>query len=204
MAAALAEQADHGSVTTSRLAGTAEAVASLNTAVVDHLVAGELPQYLFEGTKGTIGIGSPDSLVGPSRGGLFVFTDRRVFMLIGTGDGNKTLSLCYEDVETADYELTEDETAYRLTVATAETDYYPRVPPTYDADDIEQAVEYARYKHKTATPDSDRDPEEDALTERDEESIRERLERLGEARRRELISEEEYQKRRGRLLDLLD
>jgi hypothetical protein len=201
LAELLATQADHPSVTVERLAGSNEAVADLESPVVTHLVEGERPQYCFESHADGVGLGDPDATVEPERGGAFLFTDLRVFLLVGLADGDKSLSLPYESV--ADVDCHPGMDRHRIELAAEETTYHLWIPASFDREAVERAAEYATYRRKQATPDrgskasaSESEGDSDAP-----QSVHERLERLGDAKSRGLIDEEEFQRRKEELLD---
>ena len=189
----LAERADHRSVTTDRLAGSADAVADLRSAVVSHLRDGEQPKFCFESAPEGVGIGDEESTVVPDRGGVFVFTDLRVYLLLGVGDADKALSLPYESVAVAEAHPGMDR--HRIDLRTEETSYHLWVPTSYDGDDVTRAAEYATYQHKRATPDTGGG---EAVRE-EPQTVEERLRRLGDAHSRGLISTEEFERRKQEL-----
>ncbi|MFC4549273.1 MULTISPECIES: SHOCT domain-containing protein [Halorussus] len=193
-AAMLAERADHRSVTTERLAGSADAVTGLRSPVVSHLRDGEQPKFCFESAPEGVGIGDEESTVVPDRGGVFVFTDLRVYLLLGVGDADKALSLPYESL-TAPAEAHPGMDRHRIHLRTEETSYHLWVPASFDGDDAAQAAEYATYQHKRATPDTGggQTPSEEPQT------VEERLRRLGDAHSRGLISTEEFERRKQEL-----
>ena len=198
LAKLLASRADHPSVTADRLAGSSDGVADLESPLVTHLVEGERPQYCFESHADGIGLGDPDATVGPERGGVFLFTDRRVFLLLGLADGDRSLSLPYGSLAGAD--ASPGTRRHRIELAAEGTTYHLWIPASFDREAIEQAAEYATYRRKQETPDARDDSSESEIT-GDSQSVHERLERLGDARSRGLIDEEEFQRRKEALLD---
>lgn len=194
MASVLAERADHWSVTTDRLVGAADAVADLRTPIVSHLTDGEEPKFLFECDAEGVGIGSEDATVVPERGGAFVFTNLRVYLLLGVDEEDKALSLRYESVEAA--RAHEGMRRHRIHVRTEETSYHLWIPTAFDADDVSRAAEYATYQHKRATPDSGGGE----VVQKKPQSVEDRLERLGDAHSRGLIDTEEFERRKQELV----
>lgn len=192
----LASRADHPSVTADRLAGTADGVTDLESPVVAHLVDGEEPAFCFESHDRGIGIGDPGATVEPERGGVFLFTDVRVYLQLGLPDGDRALSLSYASI--TDAEFHPGMRRHRIELAYEGTSYHLWVPTSFDRDSVAQAVEYATYRHKQATPDRGRG----GWSANDAQSVRERLERLGEAKSRGIIDDEEYQHRKEKLLRL--
>ena len=214
LAAMLASRADHPSVTTDRLAGTADAVADLESPVVAHLVEGERPQFCFESHADGVGVGDPDATIAPERGGVFLFTDLRVYLRLGLAGGDEALSLPYESITEADshYEMGR----HRIDLAVERTSYHLWIPTAFDRDAVSRAVEYANYRRKQETPDresrgengtGDEDGDGGGGADGDggdadgSQSVHERLERLGDAKSRGLIDEEEFQRRKEELLD---
>jgi hypothetical protein len=194
LAAMLASRADHPSVTADRLAGGAEPVAELRRPVIAHLVEGEQPEFCFDAAPAGIGVDDPEETVSPSRGGVFMFTDRRVYLLLGMADGDKSRSLPYESIGCI--EGHSGGRRHRIELEFEGTRYHLWIAGGYDADDVASAVEYASYRHTQATPDTG-----DASDWADSgpQSVRERLERLGEAHSRGLISTEEFEHRKEEL-----
>lgn len=193
-ASLLAERADHWSVTADRLAGTADAVSDLRTPVVTHLTEGEEPKFLFESDDEGVGIGSEDATVAPDRGGVFVFTNLRLYLLLGVGEEDKALSLPYESVVAA--EAKPGMRHHRIDVTADGRTYYLRIPTTFDDEDVSRAAEYATYQHTQATPDSGGGE----VVQKEPQSVEERLERLGEAHSRGLIDTEEFERRKHELM----
>jgi len=195
LAAMLASRADHRSVTADRLAGDADAVADLRRPVIDHLVEGEQPEFCFDAAPAGVGVDDPDETLSPSRGGVFLFTDLRVYLLLGMADGDKSRSLPYESIDRI--ERRSGGRRHRIELGFEGTRYHLWIAGGYDADDVASAVEYASYRHKRATPDTG-----DASDWADSgpQSVRERLERLGEAHSRGLISTEEFERRKEELM----
>lgn len=202
LASMLASRADHGSVTPDRLAGTADAVADLPP-VVSHLVDGEQPKFLFDSDAKGVGIGGPEATVSPERGGVFLFTDLRAYLLLGVGDDHKALSLPYGAITTAVYHR--GIRRHRVELATGETSYHLWIPTSFDREGVERAVEYATYRHKEESPDAGGgEGESEAEIDPDDggpQSVRERLERLGGAHSRGLIDTEEFERRKEKLTD---
>ncbi|WP_158057389.1 hypothetical protein [Halorussus halophilus] len=194
-AALLAERADHWSVTTERLAGSGDAVSELQTAIVSHLLDGESPKYCFDCHERGVGMGDPDDTVVPERGGVFLFTDERVYLHLGVGEDDKSLNLDYESIQAAEVHV--GVRRHRIELELAETSYHLWIPTAFDEDDLNGAVGYARFQHKRATPDSG----DGELRDSGPKSVKERLERLGEAHSRGLVDTEEFERRRGTLLE---
>jgi hypothetical protein len=192
----LATQADHPSVTVERLAGSSDGVADLESPVVTHLVDGECPQYCFESHADGVGLGDPDATVDPERGGVFLFTDLRVYLLVGLADGDRSLSVPYESVTSVDFDHRMGR--HRIELVTDETTYYLWIPTSFDREAVSRAVEYARYRRKQETPDRETGAADDPDA---PQTVSERLERLGDAKSRGLIDEEEFQRRKEELLD---
>ncbi|WP_132057652.1 hypothetical protein [Halorussus amylolyticus] len=182
LASMFASRADHDSVTADRLSGSADAVSGLRTPVVGRLVRGEEPKFLFDADEKGVGIGGPEATVSPDRGGVFLFTDLRVCLVVGVGDEDKTLSLAYESVSSASYHRAVRR--HRVELAFEGTSYHLWTPTKFDRDAVERAVEYATYRHKQETPDTGGDGMDSEETASDSQSQRERLERLGEAHAR--------------------
>ena len=193
-ASLLAAWADHWSVTAERLAGSGDAVAQLETAIVSHLLDGERPKYCFDCHETGVGVGGPEETIAPDRGGVFVFTDLRVYLHLGLAETDKSLNLDYESIQSASAHV--GVRRHRLELRLAETSYHLWIPTTFDGDDLRGAVGYATFQHKRATPDTG----EGQLGEADAPSVTERLERLGEAHSRGLVDTEEFERRRGALL----
>ena len=200
----LASRADHRSVTADRLAGTADAVADLPP-VVSHLADGEQPKFLFDSDAKGVGIGGPEATVSPERGGVFLFTDLRAYLLLGVGDDHKALNLPYDAITAAVYHR--GIRRHRIELVTEETSYHLWLPTSFDRDGVERAVEYATYRHKEETPDAGGGEagsgakEGDESDETDPQGVRERLERLGDAHSRGLIDTEEFERRKEGLTD---
>lgn len=205
LASMLASRADHRSVTVDRLAGTADAVSELPP-VVSHLVDGEQPKFLFDSDAKGVGIGGPEATVSPERGGVFLFTDLRAYLLVGVADDEKALSLPYDAITAATYHR--GIRRHRVELATGETSYHLWIPTSFDRDGVKRAVEYATYRHKQETPDTGSDEAEtgtdSAASDSDDggpQNVRERLERLGDAHSRGLIDTEEFERRKDGLTD---
>lgn len=201
LASMLASRADHRSVTADRLAGTADAVSDLPP-VVSHLVDGEQPEFLFDSDAKGVGIGGPEATVSPERGGVFLFTDLRVYLLLGVGDDDRALSLPYDAIATAVYHR--GIRRHRVELATEETSYHLWIPTAFDREGVERAVEYATYRRKQETPDIGGDEADSTAADLDEtgaQSVRERLERLGDAHSRGLVDTEEFERRKEELTD---
>ncbi|WP_115863705.1 SHOCT domain-containing protein [Halorussus litoreus] len=203
LASMLASRADHHSVTADRLAGTADGVADLESPPVSYLAEGERPQFCFESHADGLAVGDSDatidalSTVAPERGGVFLFTDRRVFVLLGVAEDDESVSLAYDRIESA--EAHDGMGRHRVELRLPETTYYLLISSSFDRETVSKAVEYATYRRKQATPDlSDREEDADAGG---PQTVRERLERLGDAKSRGLIDEEEFQRRKEELLD---
>lgn len=194
LASMLAERADHETVTADRLDGTADAVAGLQSAVVTHLVNGEQPKFCFECHEEGVGLGTPETTIEPESGGIYCFTDRRVYLQLGIGDGDKSLSIPYGDV--SDVHHREGRRRHRIDLGVSDTDYLLWVSARFDAEDVARATEYATYRRKAETPDAGAGEES-----KDSQNLRERLERLGDAKSRGLIDEQEFQHRKEQLLD---
>jgi hypothetical protein len=191
----LASRADHHSVTADRLAGTADAVADLESPVVAELVEGEAVKFCFECHPDGISVGDPEATVDPERGGVFAFTDLRVYVRLGLADGDESVSLTYDDVTAADCH--EGMRRHRIDLAAGGTTYHLWIPTAFDREDVARAAEYATYRHKQETPDEGGGTSDSG----EPQSVRERLERLGDAKSRGLIDEEEFQRRKERLLE---
>ncbi|UPV73467.1 SHOCT domain-containing protein [Halorussus limi] len=194
-ASMLAERADHRSVTAERLAGTADAVADLTETLVAVLAEAERPKFCFECGEGGVGFGDPDSTVTPERGGVYLITNRRVYVRLGVGDEDRSLSLPYGEI--AGVRHRSGQRRHRIDLAVSGSRYYLWVSPEFDAGDVAEAAEYVSYRHTAETPDSGAD---DASSD-ESQSLRERLARLGDAKSRGLIDEEEFQHRKDELLD---
>ena len=203
LATMLASRADHRSVTADRLAGTADAVSDLPP-VVSHLVDGERPKFLFDSDAKGVGIGGPEATVSPERGGVFLFTDLRAYLLLGVGDDEKALSLPYDAITAATYHR--GIRRHRVELATDETSYHLWIPASFDREGVKRAVEYATYRHKRETPDTgsgetETDSAASDSADASPQSTRERLERLGDAHSRGLIDTEEFERRKEKLTD---
>lgn len=190
----LADRADHESVTSDRLDGTADAVSGLRSAVVTHLVDGEKPKFCLECHEDGVGLGDPEATVEPDSGGVYCFTDRRVYLQLGVGDGDESLSIPYGDV--SDVHHREGRRRHRIDLAVSDTVYYLWVSASFDAEDVSRAAEYVTYRRKAEAPDTGA-----GEWSRDSQNLRERLERLGDAKSRGLIDEQEFQRRKEQLLD---
>jgi hypothetical protein len=190
----LADCADHGTVTADRLDGTADAVAGLQSAVVTHLVSGERPKFCFECHEDGVGLGDPENTVEPELGGVYCFTDLRVYLQLGLSDGDKSLSIPYGDISAVHHR--EGRRRHRIDLAVSDTDYFLWVPSSFDAEDVARAAEYATYRRKAETPDTGAGERS-----RDSQNLQERLKRLGDAKSRGLIDEQEFQHRKEQLLD---
>lgn len=195
LAAMLASQADHHSVTADRLAGTADGVADLETAPVTHLADGEEPAFCFESHDDGVSVDDPEDALEPERGGVFLFTDCRVFLQLGFADGDETRSFPYRAVTATDFHVGLDR--HRVDLRIAETNYHLWIPTAFDRDAISRAVEYVAYRRKCETPDRGAG----AIDSGSPQTVTERLERLGDAKSRGLIDEEEFQRRKEELLD---
>jgi hypothetical protein len=196
LASMLADQADHESVTADWLAGAADAVADLESAVVTRLESGERPMFCFEVHESGVGIGESVATVEPERGGIYCFTDRRVYVQLGAKGGDETLSVRYRDVSGVRHR--EGRRRHRIDLRVSETAYFLWVSASVDAADVARAAEYATYRRKAESPDVGGESERSS---RESQSLRERLERLGDAKSRGLIDEEEFQRRKEQLLD---
>jgi len=194
MASMLASRADHGSVTAERLAGTAAGVPDLDAPPVAHLVEGERPQFCFESAAEGVSVGDPAETVDPERGAVFVFTDRRILLLLGLADGDEDVSLAYGGVASADWD--DEMGRHRLELDAEAATFHLWIPTTVDRDAVARAVKYVTYRHKEVTPDRNADADPDGS-----QTVRERLERLGDARSRGLLDDEEFQRRKEELLD---
>jgi hypothetical protein len=173
-------------------------VADLESPLVTHLTEGERPQYCFESHADGVGLGDPDATVDPERGGVFLFTDLRAFLLLGLADGDRSLSLPYGSL--AGVDAHPGPPRHRIDLAAEGTAYHLWIPGSFDRETVEQPAEYATYRRKQETPDR-----RNATSASDDpdapQSVHERLERLGDARSRGLIDEEEFQRRKEALLD---
>lgn len=193
-AAMLADRADHPSVTADRLAGAADGVAELESALVAHLVDGERPRFCFEAAPAGVGLGDPDATVDPERGGVFLFTDLRVYLQLGVGEtGDKSLSLAYGDIDGVDHR--DGPKRHRIDLSVGDATYYLWIPGRFDADGVARAAEYATYRRKEENPDTGGG--DASGTER--QTVEERLRRLGDAHSRGLISTEEFERRKQNL-----
>jgi len=196
LAAMLASRADHPSVTADRLAGDADAVADLRRPVVAHLVAGEQPEFCLDAAPPGVGVDAPDETLSPDRGGVFLFTDRRVYLLLGMADADRSRSLPYGSIDRIERHA--GGRRHRIELGFEGTRYHLWVAGTHDADDVASAVEYATYRRKRETPDTGAGADWD---ESGPQSVRERLERLGEAHSRGLIDTEEFERRKEELIE---
>ncbi|WP_135826679.1 SHOCT domain-containing protein [Halorussus ruber] len=214
LASMFASRAGHESVTTARLAGRADAVADLESSVVTHLASGEHPKFCFECHEAGVGIGDPEDTVEPDRGGIYCFTDRRIFVQLGVGDRDESLSVPYSDVSGVRHR--EGRRRHRIDIAVSDAAYYLWIPASVDAAAVVRAAEYVKNQHTAESTDASHDTAEPTDTSHDTaesadasdewpsgdpETLRERLERLGDAKSRGLIDEEEFQHRKERLLD---
>jgi hypothetical protein len=201
LAELLASRADHPSVTADRLAGSSDAAADLESPVVTHLVEGERPRYCFESHADGVGLGDPDATADPERGGVFLFTDLRAYLLLGLADGDRSLSLPYESIASVDFY--QEMSRHRIELAAEGTTYHLWIPASFDREAVSRAVEYATYRRKQEMPDRGSEvPESESGDDSDApQSVHERLERLGDAKSRGLIDEEEFQHRKEELLD---
>lgn len=195
LAEMLASRADHHSVTADRLAGTADGVADLESTVVANLVDGEAVTFCFEAHSDGISVGDPESTVDPERGGVFAFTDLRVYLRLGLADGDRSVSLTYDEITAADSHA--GMRRHRLDLHARGTAYYLWIPTTFDREDVTRAAECVAYRHKQETPDRGDGTSDSGGPQ----TVRERLERLGDAKSRGLIDEEEFQHRKDQLLD---
>lgn len=196
LASMLADRADHESVTTDRLAGTADAVADLESAVVTRLAPGERPMFCFEPHESGVGLGDPEAAVEPERGGIYCVTDRRVYVQLGANGGDESLSVRYRDVSGVRHR--EGRRRHRIDLAVSDAAYFLWISPNADADTVARAAEYATYRRKAESPDAGGEGERSSGG---PQSLRDRLERLGDAKSRGLIDEEEFQRRKEQLLD---
>lgn len=195
LAAMLASRADHRSVTAGRLDGSADAVADLRRPPVERLAAGERPAFCFPAAPAGVGVGDPDNAVSPDRGGLFLFTDRRVLLLLGVGDRDRARSLPYGSVTAV--EAHPGTRRHRVELGVESTRYHLWIPGAVDADDVASAVAHATYRRKRASPDTG---DGAGWDDGGPQSVRERLERLGEAHSRGLVSAEEFERRKDDLM----
>ncbi|WP_135828011.1 SHOCT domain-containing protein [Halorussus halobius] len=208
LAAMLASRADHHTVTTDRLAGTAEGVADLDRPPVAHLADGERPAFCFACHDDGVSVGDPDAPVAPERGGAFVFTDRRVLVQLGLASGDETRSVPYGALDAATFDPGGDRHRVELRVDAAT--YHLWIPGEFGREDVARAVEHATFQRKRASPDRraggpdgdapEASPEDDTDADGPQ-TVRERLERLGDAKSRGLIDGEEFQRRKEALLD---
>jgi hypothetical protein len=202
LAELLASQADHSSVTVDRLTGTADAIGDLELPVVAHLVDGEAVEFCFESHPDGISVGNLEDPLRPERGGVFAFTDLRVYLQMGLAEGDKSLSLTYDAVTAVEAHADAGRSRHRIELRAEGTTYHLWIPTAFDGEATVRAAEYATYRRKEETPDRDGETTEAATIEGDEpQTVHERLERLGDAKSRGLIDEEEFQRRKERLLD---
>lgn len=195
LAELLASQADHSSVTADRLVGTADAIADLDSPVVAHLVDGERVEFCFESHPDGISVGEKEATLSPERGGVFAFTDLRVYLQMGLAEGDKVTSLTYDTVTAVDAHA--GMARHRIELCAEGTTYHLWIPTAFDGDAVARAAEYATYRRKQETPDQGGGTTESG----EPQTVRERLERLGDAKSRGLIDEDEFQRRKERLLD---
>lgn len=209
LAEMLASRADHHTVTADRLAGTAEGVADLERPPVAHLADGERPAFCFACHDDGVSVGDPDDPVGPERGGAIVVTDRRVLVQLGLAAGDETRSVAHGALASVDFHPGVDR--HRVELRVGEATYHLWISGAFDRDDVVRAVEYVDFRRKRASPDrsaseSDADDGvggggENGSDADGPQTARERLERLGDAKSRGLIDEEEFQRRKEELLD---
>ncbi|WP_435179376.1 SHOCT domain-containing protein [Halorussus sp. AFM4] len=193
-AAMLADRADHPSVTADRLAGAADGVADLESALVTHLADGERPKFCFEAAPEGVGLGDPEATVDPERGGVYLFTDLRVYLQLGVDDaGDKSLSLPYGDIDGVDHR--DGPQRHRIDLSVDDAAYHLWIPGRFDADGVARAAEYATYRRTAENPDTGGVDGPEA----DHQTVGERLRRLGDAHSRGLISTEEFERRKQRL-----
>ncbi|WP_276300820.1 SHOCT domain-containing protein [Halorussus lipolyticus] len=195
LASMLADRADHESVTTARLAGTDDAVADLESAVVTHLVPGERPMFCFECHDSGVGLGEPEATVEPERGGIYCVTDRRVYVQLGLPDDDESLSVRHCEVSGVRYR--EGRRHHRLDLAASDTMYFLWVSANADPAAVARAAEYVTSQSDAESPETDTEDERSS----GESSLSDRLERLGDAKSRGLIDDDEFQRRKDRLLD---
>lgn len=195
LAEMLAARADHHSVTVERLTGTADSATDLESTVVANLVEGETVSFCFESHANGISIGDPEATVDPERGGVFAFTDLRVYLRVGLTDGDRATSLTYDSITGVDFR--EEMRRHCIELQAEGTTYYLWIPAAFDREDVAQAAEYATYRHKQETHDRGGGESDSG----EPQTVRERLERLGDAKSRGLIDEEEFQRRKEQLLD---
>jgi hypothetical protein len=193
-ASMLAGHADHSSVTTERLAGTADGVADLTGPLVDVLVEGEKPKFCFECDEEGVGFGDAAATVVPERGGVYLLTDRRVYLRLGVGEEDESLSLPYGEITGVRHRT--GRRRHRIDLAVSGSKYYLWISPEFDGAAVARAAEHVSYRRAAETPDSGAgDSSSDGL-----QSVQERLARLGDAKSRGLIDEEEFQHRKDELL----
>jgi len=201
LAAMLASRADHHTVTADRLAGIAEGVADLERPPVAHLADGERPAFCFACHDDGVSVGDPDDPVGPERGGAVVVTDRRVLVQLGLAAGDETRSVAHAALASVVLHAGADRHRIELRVGTAT--YHLWISGAFDRDDLVRAVDYVDFRRKRASPDRPTGGSDEAADGGDDgpQSVRERLERLGDAKSRGLIDEAEFQRRKEELLD---
>ena len=141
----LAAAADHDSVTEDLLAGGGRFSGTFylyDAPAVAYLDEDEGPRFaLFNHMKGVDGFDGGD---GPDRNGitLVLVTGRRVLVLVGREEGDRTLSLHYDVITGVDYEA--GELHHRIGVATAEDEYTLWISRQFDEADLERAVSFVR------------------------------------------------------------
>lgn len=199
LAEMLASQADHSSVTVDRLVGTADAISDLDSPVIDHLVEGEQVEFCFGSHPDGISVGEKEATLSPERGGVFAFTDLRVYLQMGLAEGDKVTSLTYDTITAVEAHV--GMARNRIQLRAEGTTYHLWIPTAFDGDAIARAAEYATYRRKQETPDSGEGRGSETDDSGEPQTVRERLERLGDAKSRGLIDEEEFQRRKERLLD---
>ncbi|WP_321111183.1 SHOCT domain-containing protein [Halorussus salinisoli] len=162
--------------------------------MVTHLADGEEPKFCFESHEKGVGLGNPEATVEPARGGVYLFTDRRVYLQLGVDEDDKSLSVPYADV--SDVRHHEGRGCHRIDLAVSDAVYFLWISATFDSDDVVRAAEYVTYRQTAERPDTDGGGRSSGGPQ----SLQERLERLGDAKSRGLIDEEEFQRRKEPLL----
>lgn len=143
----MAAAADHHSVTEDLLAGGGRFAGTFylhEGPAVAHLDEGERPRFgFFDQTRG-VGVGDDSKRHLPDTHGIAILllTDRRVLALVGTGDGDRAVTLHYDVV--TDVEYATGGFHHRLTVGTVEEDYHLWISPQFDESDLRGAAEFVR------------------------------------------------------------
>jgi len=143
----VAAASDHAGVTAGLLGGTGRFSSTFylfDDPAVAYLDTDELVHFGFYNEMKGVGIGEPDDTYVPDKSGVTIVlvTDRRVLALVGREEGDHEVSLHYDTVTGARFEV--GDLHDRLVIETVSDTYHCWINSRFGPDDLEAAVSCIR------------------------------------------------------------